>query len=81
MKIVNRKKFIVRVLEIIILIGTIILTVLAINYANKIRGHIAYGGEYLIPVGGLLIILVIETFYEESEERKRGGKHGTRKTR
>ena len=76
MKIVNKKKFLVRILEIAIIIGTIILTILAINYANKIRGHIAYGGEYLIPIGGLLIILVIETIYEESESKKRGGKNG-----
>lgn len=75
MKIANKKKFLVRILEIAIFIGTIILTILAINYANKIRGHIAYGGEYLIPIGGLLIILVIETIYEESESKKRGGKH------
>ena len=33
-------------------------------------------GEYLIPVLGLLIILVIETIYEESESKKRGGKNG-----
>lgn len=76
MKIVNKKKFLVRILEIAVFIGTIILTILAINYANKVRGHIAYGGEYLIPIGGLLIILVIETIYEESESKKRGGKNG-----
>lgn len=76
MKIVNKKKFLVRILEVAVFIGTIILTILAINYANKVRGHIAYGGEYLIPVGGLLIILVIETIYEESESKKRGGKNG-----
>lgn len=76
MKIVNKKKFLVRILEIVVFIGTIILTILAINYANKVKGHIAYGGEYLIPIGGLLIILVIETIYEESESKKRGGKNG-----
>jgi hypothetical protein len=76
MKIVNKKKFLVRILEMVVFIGTIILTILAINYANKVRGHIAYGGEYLIPIGGLLIILVIETIYEESESKKRGGKNG-----
>lgn len=76
MKIVNKKKFLVRILEMFVFIGTIILTILAINYTNKVRGHIAYGGEYLIPIGGLLIILVIETIYEESESKKRGGKNG-----
>ena len=67
MKIIDRKKFIVRIIEIAIVIATIILTLVSINYANKIRGHIAYGGEYLIPVFGLLIILVIETIYEEKK--------------
>ena len=75
MKIVNKKKFIVRIIEILIIIATIILTILAINYANKIRGYSAMGGEYLIPILGLLIILVIETVYEESEEKKKNVKH------
>lgn len=78
MKIINRKKFIVRIIEIVIVIATIILTLVSINYANKIRGHIAYGGEYLIPVFGLLLILVIETIYEESEEKKGSKKNGKR---
>lgn len=70
MKIVNKKKFIVRIIEILVIIGTIILTVLSINYANKIREHQAYGGEYLVPVLGLLIILMIEDWYQESEKKK-----------
>lgn len=78
MKIVNKKKFVVRILEILVIIGTIILTILSINYANKLRGYQAYGGEYLIPVLGLLVVLVIETIYEESEENKRRRKHGKR---
>lgn len=78
MKIVNKKKFVVRILEILVIIGTIILTILSINYANKLRGYQAYGGEYLIPVLGLLVVLVIETTYEESEENKRRRKHGKR---
>lgn len=69
MKIVNRKKFITRILEILVIIGTIILTPLAINYANQLRGYEAFGGEYLIPMLGLVIILIIETIYEESEKR------------
>lgn len=78
MKIVNKKKFVVRILEILVIIGTIILTILSINYANKLRGYQAYGGEYLIPILGLLVVLVIETIYEESEENKRRRKHGKR---
>lgn len=74
MKIKNRKKFIVRILELIIIIATIILTVVSINYANLLRGHKEYGGEYLVPVFGLLLILIIETIYKESEEKKKNGK-------
>ena len=70
MKIINKKKFLVRILEILVIIGTIILTILSINYANKLRGHQAYGGEYLVPVLGLIVILIIETLYEESEKKK-----------
>lgn len=66
-KIKNKKKFIVRILEILIIVATIILTLLAINYATEVRGYSAIGGEYLIPIGGLFIILVIETIYEERE--------------
>lgn len=78
MKITNKKKFLVRILEILVIIGTIILTILSINYANKLRGHQAYGGEYLVPVLGLIVIIIIETLYEESENKKRSRKHGKR---
>lgn len=78
MKKINKKKFLVRILEILVIVGTIILTILSINYANKFRGHKAYGGEYLVPVLGLIVILIIETLYEESENKKRSRKHGKR---
>ncbi len=76
MKISDKKKFIVRVIEIAIIIATIILTILAISYANKIRGYEAYGGEYLIPIIGLVIVVIIEDTYQESEKKKRRAKHG-----
>lgn len=65
MKIVNKKKFIVRIIELLVIIATIILTVKAIAYATAIRGYKAYGGEYLIPIIGLVIILVLEAILEE----------------
>lgn len=71
MRIRNKKKFIVRIIELLVIIATIILTVLAINYTNKLRGYVAYGGEYLIPLLGVIIILVIESIYEESENNKK----------
>ena len=74
MKIVNKKKFIVRIIELLVIIATIILTVKAIAYASAIRGYKAYGGEYLIPILGLIIILVLEVILEESEENKNQNK-------
>lgn len=75
MRIINKKKFIVRILEILIIIATIILTILSIKYATKIRGHQAFGGEYLVPVLGLIVILVLESILEESDNKKRGKSH------
>ncbi len=69
MKIINNKKFIIRILELLVIIATIILTPIAIKYATAVRGYEAVGGEYLIPMLGLVIILIIETIYEESEKR------------
>lgn len=69
MKIINKKKFITRILDIVIIIATAVLTPMAINYANAWRGYKGFGGEYLLPILGLLAILVIETIYEESCRR------------
>lgn len=71
---INKKKLIVRIIELIIIIATIILTPMAIEYATAQRGYEAMGGEYLLPILALVIILVIETIYEESEEKKRNEK-------
>jgi len=65
MEVLDKKKFIVRIIETIIVITAIIITPIAIVYANKIRGHIAYGGEWLIPIISLILLLVIETIYAE----------------
>lgn len=69
MKIVNKKKFIVRIIELLVIIATIILTLKAIAYATAIRSYKGYGGEYLVPVFGLLIILILEDWLEESEKK------------
>lgn len=79
MRKINKKKLVVRILELVIIIATIILTPMAIKYATAVRGYEAVGGEYLLPILALVIILIIETIYEESEERRqqcKGGKHG-----
>ncbi len=69
MKIINMKKFITRILDLVIIIATVVLTPMAINYANAWRGYKGFGGEYLLPILGLLAILVIETIYEENSRR------------
>lgn len=69
MKIVNKKKFIARITELIIIITTIALTPISIAYANAWRGYQAYGGEYLMPVLGLLLILILENILQERGER------------
>lgn len=79
MKIMNKKKFIVRILELITIIATVILTIVSIKYATRTRGYKAFGGEYLVPVLGLIIILVLESILEESEEKKGNRKNGKRK--
>ena len=72
MKIINKRKFITRIIETIIIVGTFILTPMAINFATIERGYKAYGGEYLIPLIGLVIIMLIETIYEEGGKKKHG---------
>ena len=74
MKIKNKKIFIARIIEILIIILSVILTIKAIRYANIVRGYKGYGGEYLILPLGLIIVLLIEDFIEYLEEENR--KHG-----
>lgn len=64
------KKF--RIIEIAIMIITIRLTPIAIEYANSVRCYKAYGGEYLLPLLGVLIIFAIETAVEFTQEIKKG---------
>lgn len=68
---INKAKFICKILELLVIIATIILTPVAIKYATAIRGYEAVGGEYLIPILGLLIVMIIETIYEEIENRRK----------
>lgn len=69
MKVVNKKKFIVRIIEVLVILAAIILTPIAIKYANAIRGYKTVGGEFLLPILALAIILIIETIYEESKSK------------
>lgn len=78
MRKINKKKFIIRILELLIIIATIILTPIAIKYATAVRGYEAVGGEYLLPIFALVIILIIETIYEESENKKKNERNRKR---
>ncbi len=69
---INKKKFIIRILELLVIIATIILTPIAIKYATATREYEAVGGEYFILLLGLVIIMIIETIYEESKTKKKG---------
>ena len=70
MKKINKKKLIARILELLVIVATIIVTPMAIKYATAVRGYEAVGGEYLIPLLALCIILIIETIYEVTEDEK-----------
>lgn len=73
-KVTNKKKFIVRTIEIIIVLATIILTVWAIKYANQVRGYKGFGGELLLPIISLMIILILEEYLESEEKNEKKNK-------
>ena len=74
MKVVNKKKLIVRISQVLVILVAIILTPISIKYATILRGYKAVGGEYLLPMLALIVILIIETIYEESKNKINGGK-------
>lgn len=63
-------RIIVRIVQLVIIILTLILTKIVINYAFIERGYEAIGGEYLIPILGLLIVVIIEDEYRKYKNRK-----------
>lgn len=56
----SKRTIIIRAIEILIIVGTIILTYLAINKAAVERGYAAYGGEYSLPILGVILIVIID---------------------
>ena len=78
MKRINKAKLIIRILELLTIIGTIILMPIAIKYATATRGYEAVGGEYLLPILALVIVLILETILEEIEDYKKERKNGRR---
>lgn len=75
---INKAKLIIRILELLTIIGTIILMPIAIKYATATRGYEAVGGEYLLPILALVIVLILETILEEIEGYKKEIKNGRR---
>ena len=48
-------------------------TPMAIDYATVVRGYNAYGGEYLLPLLGVLIVFLIETAIDINKSLKENG--------
>ena len=71
MKPETKIKLKVRVAQAGVIIATGILTKVAIHYAFIERGYKAIGGEYLIPIIGLLVVVIIEDAYKKSEKRRK----------
>lgn len=78
MKRINKAKLIIRILELLTIIGTIILMPIVIKYATATRGYKVVGGEYLLPILALVIVLILETILEEIEDYKKERKNGRR---
>lgn len=74
MKITNKKKFIVRIIEVIIVLATIIFIALAIKYVSQIRGYKGFGGELLLPIISLMIILILEEYLESEGKNEKKSK-------
>lgn len=70
-KIKNKSKFVARILELLIIIGTTIIMPKAINYANAWRGYKSYGGEYLLPVIAFIFIMIIESILDDLKGAER----------
>lgn len=75
---INKPKLIIRILEILSIIATFIITPIAIDYARAWRGYEAVGGEYLIPLLTLCFIMILESILEEIERRRKEKKNGRR---
>lgn len=62
---------IVRIVYLFFILISIIITPYMIEYATKIRGYKAYGGEYLIPLLGWAIATIFYEVCKEINDRKK----------
>ena len=53
-----------------IILSSIVVTPYAVEYATKMRGYKAYGGEYLIPIFGWIIATVFYEICKENNKKK-----------
>ena len=60
-----------KIVYLLIIIFSVIITPHAIEYATNIRGYKAYGGEYLIPILGWIIATVFYEICKEINHRKK----------
>ncbi len=68
---INKIKFIVRTVEILTILAAFMLTPIAIRYATAVRGYAAFGGEYLLPILGLILAMIVDTICKEEGGRKK----------
>ena len=66
-----KKKVAVRTMQAVVIIASVILTKVAINYTYTLRGYDAVGGEYFVPILGLFVVWIIEELYQYSERRRK----------
>lgn len=68
-----------RIVYLLIILSSIIITPYAVKYATSIRGYKAYGGEYLIPILGWIIATIFyeicNTIHQRKKLKSRRKKH------
>jgi len=60
-----------KIVYLLIILFSIIITPHVVEYATSIRGYKAYGGEYLTPIFGWIIATVFYEICKEINHRKK----------
>ena len=60
-----------KIVYLLIILSSIVLTPRAVQYATNIRGYKAFGGEYLIPILGWIIATIFYEICKEIYRRKK----------
>ncbi len=68
-----------KLVYLLIILISIVITPYAIKYATDIRGYKAYGGEYLIPILGWIFATIFYEIFKAINQKQnfktRRGKH------